>query len=565
MNPEAGKKFLIGKPTNIVIISLLAFILLMVALAAQFTYTILKFDKIYNGVYVSGTHIGNLDKSEAADLLQKNFQDKIKDIEITLTAGDKSEKFTFSDIGATYNIQETLDRAYSIGRSGNIFKRLMDIWNASRTGKTVDMPVSFDRESLEKIVLSLYNKTLINVKEADILIQDDKVVIRSGHHGENIDKQKTLSEVESMIEMCKGGVVNIPIVVTEPNKINVEDLYKRINREPKDAEAKVENGSVKIVPHVTGRKIDKASLTAIVSELEKTENTEKILPVVFIKPQITTEKARSLIFRDTLYTMSTRFSTADQNESNRAQNIKLAAAKINGKILGPGEVFSFNETVGPRTAEGGYQAAHTYVSGKIVDDIGGGICQVSSTLYNAVLFSDLEVVERSNHMFTVGYVPKGTDATVSYGSVDFKFRNSTRWPIKLEAWITSNKLFFSIKGTNETPGKTIEIVPQIVKTLDFKTKYIDDPTLPEGKTVVKQKGMTGYVVDTYKIVKQDGKEVSRVKLHTSTYRPLDQEVLRGTKKITPGDGTETVNPQEEEKPVEHVPGVDDASNPPAPQ
>lgn len=562
MNPEAHGQTVRKKPANIVIISLFTFIFLMIALASQFIYTVLKFDKVYNGVYVSNLHIGNLNKDEAHSLLKKNFQDKIDGIEITLKAGNKSEKFRYSDIDAAYNIGETLDRAYSVGRSGSLFRRLFDILSTAKKGKTIDMPVMFNEEKLEEIVTSLHNKTLIKVKEADVLIQNDKVTLRSGHHGESIDKEKVLSDVRDMISMCKGGEVHIPVITTQPGRIDVEDLYNQINRKPENATTKVENGSVNVIPHVKGRSIDKSSLAAIASELEKTENTEKVLPVVFIEPEITTEEAYKALFRDTLYTMSTRFSTATENDRNRGENIKIAVSKINGKMLAPGEIFSFNETVGPRTEKGGYQAAHTYVAGKIVDGIGGGICQVSSTLYNAVLFSDLEVIERRNHMFTVGYVPKGTDATVSYGSVDFKFRNSTRWPIKIEAWVTSsNKVFFSLKGTNESPGKVVEVTPQIVKTIDFKTKYVDDPNLPEGKTEVKQKGMTGYVVDTYKIIKKDGNVISQTKLHTSVYKPLDQEVLRGTRKDT---GTRpAVEPPKPAKPVEHTEGVDDADNPPA--
>jgi len=532
MNTELEKKVLPKKLPNLIIISLICFILLMLALAGQMSYTVLKYDKVYKGVYVSDIYVGGLSNNEALELLNDNFKDKLKDIQISLNAGDISETFNYDDIDFSFDISSAVEKAYSVGRSGNILSKMRNIWTAAREGITVDMPINYNREKLEGIVSSLYNKTFVEVKEADILIQDDKVIIRSGHHGKNIDKAVVLSQIEDMIKAGKGGVLDVDIITTMPKKINVDDIYNRINCAPKNATTKVENGAVKVIPHVKGRSVSKEALADLIAELEKTENLEKAVPVTFINPEITTDKVYARLFKDTLYTASTKFSTNDEINRNRAENIRLGAQKLNGKILGPGEIFSFNEAVGPRTVEAGYKTAHSYIGGKVVDDIGGGICQVSSTLYNAVLYSDLEVIERRNHMFTVGYVPKGLDATVSYGQLDFKFRNSTNWPIKLEAWVTgNNELFFSIKGTNESPGKVVEIKPQIVKVIDYNTIYIDDPNLPQGETKVKQNGITGYVVDTYKIVKQNGKIVSQNKIHTSIYQALDREIIRGTKKV----------------------------------
>jgi vancomycin resistance protein YoaR len=559
MNAELEKKVLPNKVLNIFIVSLFCFILLMLAIVGQMTYTVLNSDSVYKGVYVSDTYIGELSKDEAAQILSESFQGRLEDAQISLNAGDVSETINYSDIDLSFDIPSAVDMAYAVGRTGNIFNRLHDIWEAARQGKTVDMAVNYDKEKLANIVSALYNKTLIEVKQADILIQNDKITIRSGHNGRNIDKMEVLSRVESMIKACKGGTVDVDIITTTPEKINLDDFYNQIIRKPQNATTKLENRTVKVVPHIIGRSVSKDALAALIADVEKTENTEKTVPITFIEPEITTDEVYAKLFRDTLYTISTKFSTYDENGRNRSENIKLGAKKINGKILAPGDTFSFNETVGPRTEEYGYKAAHAYIGGKVVDDFGGGICQVSSTLYNAVLFSDLEVVERRNHMFTVGYVAKGTDATVSYGQLDFKFRNSTNWPIKLESWVTSsNELFFSIKGTNESPGRIVEVSPQVVKVNDYKTIYIDDPDLPEGETRVKQSGITGYVVDTYKIVKQDGKILSQTKLHTSVYQPLDEEIIRGTKKVKTDDEDEDQD-KDQDKDKDNVKDQDEDS------
>lgn len=555
---------------NIVIISLLVFILLMLAVTAQIVYAVLKNDSIYNGINVDNFSAGGLTKDELQDLLEKNYGSRSEEQRITLNTEKLSQDFTFSDISVSYNISETIDKVFSIGRNGNIFHRLKEIYKVGKEGKTIELEHSFDNDKLQSIVQSLFDKTFIPVKEAELLINEDRVILRSGHHGESIDKTFIISEIEKLISSKKGGAIEIPTITTKPDNINVDDFFNQINCDPVNASATVENNKVKILSHINGRKIDKASLASISAELDGTENTEKLLPVVFKSPEITRDKAKTMIFRDVLATASSHFSTSTVNNRNRGENIKLASSKINGKLIAPGEVFSFNETVGKRSAESGYKTAHVYSAGKVIDDVGGGICQVSSTLYNAVLHSDLNIVERRNHSFTVGYVPLGMDATVSYGSVDFKFKNSTKWPIKVQATVDkSNNVIFKLIGTNEAQDIKLEYIAETVKTTKYTKKIIDDPSLPEGKTIIKQKGKNGYVINTYKIVKQGGKEISRKKLNTSVYRPLQEEIIKGTKKVpvstvpeptskpAPDDSS---NIKPEEDPSE---GVDDADNPPA--
>jgi vancomycin resistance protein YoaR len=278
--------------------------------------------------------------------------------------------------------------------------------------------------------------------------------------------------------------------------------------------------------------LDKTTLASLVQDLEKKEDNEVAIPAELVPAKLTTKDISAKLFKNVLHSWSTLFFTNTPINLNRAQNIRLAVGKVNGKILAPGDVFSFNETVGPRTEAAGFKDAYIFVKGEMVEGTGGGICQVTSTLYNAVLFSDLEVVERRNHMFAVTYTPPGRDATVAYGSVDFRFRNNTEWPLRIDARVTKdNKIIFALVGTDENPGKTVEVYQKIIKETDFTIKYKDDPTLPEGTTVVTHNGMKGYVVDTYKLVKENGKVISDKKIHRSVYTPQPQEVSRGTMKV----------------------------------
>ncbi|MCX8128961.1 MAG: VanW family protein [Clostridia bacterium] len=529
-NPQKSPfKFLSRKA---VYISLISFILLMLALTAQFSYMILNYDKIYKGVYVNSIYAGNLSKEDLKELLHSNFTNKTEHSDIVIKCKDITEKLSFKDIKVNYDINKAVELAYNLGRSGNIFERFSDILKARRSNVTIKIPVSYDKDKITDTLQNIYSRTLISVKEADLLVQEDRITIRSGRHGENIDKDKSFREIEESIKSGKNLNLEIPVIITAPSRINVNEYYNQINREVKDATFKIVNNAVEFVPEVIGRSINKDDLESIATELEKAENMEKVLPVSFAKPKITIADIHAKLFKDILCTVKTPFKTNTQNNKNRSVNIKLASSRINGKVLAPDEVFSFNETVGERTKAAGYLDAYVYKKGKVVPDLAGGICQVSSTLYNAVLKSDLDIVERRNHMFIVTYVKPGTDATIFGNTTDFKFKNSTKWPIKIESSITKdNYLVFTIKGTSENPERVIEIFPEIRNKKSFETKYIDDPNMEEGsKPKVLQEGHEGMTVDTYKIIKVNGKVIEKVKIDTSVYQPLTEEIARGTKK-----------------------------------
>lgn len=472
-------------------------------------------------------------KDEIYSMLKSNYSDKANNNKITLKYKDTKKEISFTQIEVKYDFEKAVNDVMSVGRKGNIFSRLSEISNIKKSGKAIELSYSYNNDKLKSIIDNFNNETIKNVKEVDLLIEDSKVTIHTGHAGERIDTNDIYKTVDESIKSCSNVDHEVPIITTSPSSINIDDIYNKICTEPIDAKAKLDGNSISIVPHSKGRSIDKAELMSIINEIEKTPDTDRILPVKFVEAKITTSVFKAKLFKDTLASSSTRFSTATAIDANRGVNIKLAASKINGKILLPGQTFSFNEVVGPRTADRGYQIAHVYKGGKIVDDIGGGICQVSTTLYNATLKADLQTVSRKNHMFTVGYVPFGQDAAVSYGATDFKFKNNTSMPIKVQVNITSdNRIAFSLLGTNENPNKTIEISNVQISTTPAPVTYVDDPTMPQGKTVVISKGMTGYVIDTYKIVKIGGEVASKTKIHRSTYTTLAKKVKRGTKKVS---------------------------------
>lgn len=527
------QKKLLNSKFKLIIISLLAFLLLLLLGFLLVIYFTLSRDGAYRGVFIDGKNVDKMSYDQIYQFFDSSYTDQLKNVELTLENGDYSTNFNLLDLGVSYNIDKAATQALHVGRQGNIFGRFFEIKRIKKKNMNIELDYSLNSAALENMINDFYDKTLIPVNESYLNFEDKKVTLIMGHPGKSLDIEKFRSVVDNSIKSLKGGIFNISPLVIEPEEIRVDKIYNEISCEPVNAKATAKDGQVVITPHVYGRRIDKSNLSDIIEKHKNDFGAKVELPVVFEDPELKTEQAQAMLFRDTLATSNTNFSTSTQNNYNRGINMQIASSKINGTVLGPGEIFSFNDVVGPRTVQNGYKTAKEYVSGKIVDGIGGGVCQVSSTLYNAVLFSDLETVFRQNHMFSIGYLPLGRDAAVAYSDLDFKFKNNTNWPIKIEAAVKNNTVSFSIRGTQEQPGKTIELSHVQIRSTPAPIQYIDDPNLEEGQTVVIQSGQAGYVVDTYKTVKINGVVQSKNKLHTSTYSTYKTIIKRGTKRVEP--------------------------------
>ena len=524
---EANKKH---KKTYILTSIVVAIAIISLALLL----IILNYNNVYSGVYVDGIDASGLTQNELNDLLMDKYNYELDNLKVTLSTTKCKERYALNDLNAVFDINATIKEAFSIGRKGNLFSRISEICNAYFNNIEIAPVIIFDDEQLYKIINKFYDKNLIPVENPSVEINDSIVTIKSGHHGESIDKEFVLNKLHEFIIKRNFSQIEVPIIIKDKEIINAEEFYNYICKEPVNASVRVENNILEVIPHENGRLIDKESLVFAVDEINKNENLIKYLPVTSLEPDITTEKLYANLFKDVLSSFKTYFLTDSQYNIDRNENLRIATECINNTILAPGDVFSFNQRLGERTEQKGYKPAKIFSAGKVVDSVGGGICQVSSTLYNAVLRADLEIIERHNHSFAVSYLPPGYDAAVAYEVLDFKFKNTSEWPIKIEGKITSaNELIFSIIGTNVDYGKSLEFYTQVIETTNYSTIYIDDPTIPEGKTIIKQFGTNGCIVDTYKIVKRGGSEINRKKLYTSVYLPLSQEVIRGTKKEAP--------------------------------
>ena len=252
--------------------------------------------------------------------------------------------------------------------------------------------------------------------------------------------------------------------------------------------------------------------------------------------------------------------TTDFNPGNvgRTTNVLLATDFCNGVILMPGDIFSYNEAVGPRTYERGFKDATVYVGNSAEDGVGGGICQVSSTIYYAALRADLEIVERYAHSRMVTYVPLGEDATVAWGSKDFRFANNTPFPMKVVTSHKKDTLTVKLYGT-QTENKTVKIVTNQLSKTPFEVVYEIDETLPLGTEKVKSNGYTGYQTESYRVVYIDGVEVSRTFENKSTYKKYDKVIQHNPKPDAPASNITPSNPEPVPAPTE--PPVEPAPEP----
>ena len=311
-------------------------------------------------------------------------------------------------------------------------------------------------------------------------------------------------------------------------RVYVQDTCTKYDQDAKNASLTRANGEFTFVPGEQGREINvDSSVRAIVDYLENDwtdgENTLE-LPVEVTEPEGSAEELAYV--KDLLGSFTTSFSTSG---ADRSKNVNSGAAHINGTVLYPGETFSTYETVSPFTAENGYAMAGSYLNGEVVDSMGGGICQVSTTLYNAVLRAELEVVERSPHSMTVHYVELSEDAAIAGTYKDFKFKNSTDYPIYIEGYTTSDKkITFNIYGKEtRDSNRSISFESVLVNEVKPNTILRDDAGQGLGYKSVSA-GKTGYVAELYKIVKVNGVETDRIKINKSTYKGSDRIVTYGT-------------------------------------
>ena len=326
-----------------------------------------------------------------------------------------------------------------------------------------------------------------------------------------------LSDIASYSQ--SGYTIPVTLETLPARDLTAQQLHDRLHGEMKNASYDAASGS--IVPEQFGADFDVAAAQTALDGAAPGETVS--VPAVIEEPEVTASDLKMLLFRDVLGEARTHVS----GSAGRIGNVKLSAKLINGIVLNSGDTFSYNDSVGKRTEARGFKPAPAYVKGETVDEVGGGICQTSSTLYLACLLSNMEITERYAHRYVPAYIDWGMDATVSWGGPDYKFTNNTLYPVKIVTEYSKGYLTIKLLGTN-IDGIRVKMTNEVLSKTPWETVYQEDSTMTPGSPdVVKVTPYTGYKVKTYQtIYDKNGSVIDSHFEATSDYKVRNKVVLQ---------------------------------------
>ena len=427
-------------------------------------------DRIYPGTYIDNIQVDGLTREEAVQKVAAAHEDQGRAFDITVSVGNESWHVNSERVPVSRNTEETVERAWATGRS-----------NTASLGAGDTTPFQERVRSLSERIDqgNPHPVTFATVQDYD--------------H----EALRTLTD----------GIVNY------------------VNRDPVNSMVQSFDFNSKTFTFTDdrpGARIDPDALYSQLTETLDSGVTQKELRVV--PEKILAEVTKTELMNN--FGLISAYTTQTTNNKNRNTNIELSARAINGKTVLPGEIFSFNGATGERTAAAGYREAPAISGGQSKDEVGGGVCQTSSTLFNAVVRADLEIIERNPHAWPSSYIEKGFDATVNWPGLDFKFRNNTDQPVFIVAGFKNRQVTVNIYGMSLGAGVTIDLESELVRTIPQPegVNYVINTSLAPGESKKTITGRKGYEVNTWKIWYQGGRETKREVLFKTTYKAYQETV-----------------------------------------
>ena len=475
-------------PAVIFLIFLSIFLgILLIAFSGFALYNYNHRSVISKGIYINSIDVSNLSKEQAKEKLDSYYSEQLSN-DIALVYNDYKSFIKPSEIELSYDIDSAVNYAYTYGKNGNIFQNNYYIFTTMINGLNLTPTYTLNEESLSKILTNISAELPDAIVESSYYIDGNTLIITKGNSGSVINLNSTVNSIKSkLVDLSYiNNPITIDVVTQDPKKVDVDQIYNEVHKDPKDAYYTKDPYTIYPSENGVDFKISIDEAKQIVETAEK----ECEIPLKVLYPSVTTNMIGQEAFPDLLGTFSTHY----VSNADRTTNLRLAAGKIDGTVLMPGEVFSYNSVVGERTIAAGYKSAAIYQDGQVVDGLGGGICQISSTLYNAALFANLEMVELYNHQFVPSYVTAGRDATVVYGVKDFKFKNSRDHAIKITCSVSGGIAKFNILGVKEPTEYDVSVYANVSRT----SSYIK--------------------ATTYRTLKLNGETIKTEKISNSTYK-----------------------------------------------
>ena len=508
-------------------------------------YSVLMGGDIFPGVRMGECDLSGMDRAEARSALEKAYGDSAIDAVIDIQAGDQLFTLSADECGLVYDIPASIDQAYAYGRQGGFIYRARQYWSTRRDPQQMELVTVLDRNVLQARVDEVAAAVEQPMAPSSYSYADGVISLDKGQTGYSLDKEHLYAALDNKLRTADFTPMEAVRKEAHPQALNAAVIAAAVNcdvvQTTLDLEADPTGGTVR--EGTLGVNVTESALNAAIASANRHETVQCTLT----QPDYTAAEYKALLFRDVLGQCTTDFNPGNVG---RTTNVLLATDFCNGVILMPGDVFSYNEAVGPRTYERGFKDATVYVGNSAEDGVGGGICQVSSTIYYAALRADLAIVERYAHSRMVTYVPLGEDATVAWGSKDFRFENNTPFPIKVVTSHKTNNLTVKLLGTQTVPNKVVKIVTTELSKTPFEVVYEIDETLPVGTEKVDSNGYTGYKTESYRVVYIDGKEVSRTFENKSTYKKYDKIIKHNPADPNAVPGVSTTTPSQPVPPAE---------------
>ena len=534
-NSERNKK-IIAISLCTVAIALLVFIFVTIGMVLKENTSEDK-GLILNNVSIGGINVGGMSPAQAADALHRatDLTFSVEDMVIQLP--DTTIRLSPQDTGAKLNVDAAVEAAYNYGRVGTDAEKqqakaqtLVGVHNIALL-PYLELNTAYIRQVLNDYSASLDSSYTPStyVLEGDVpalegeLFNEDApcqiLVLTTGTPGQHLDMDEVYNDVLDAYSF-NNFLVTVESLSTSdlPKDLNLDAIYEEYCTEPVDAVMNME--TFEVTYETYGYTFDLEAARELLATAEYGETLE--IPMTYLIPEVLGKDLAEMLYRDVLGSCN----TPHTGDANRNTNLKLACKAINGYVLYPGDVFDYNKVVGQRTTAAGYKPAGAYSNGETVEEVGGGICQVSSTLYYCALLADLDIVTRQNHSYISSYIDPGMDATVSWGGPEFRFRNSTNYPIRITAEVSGGYVRIQLIGTDEK-DYYVEMKYKIVSTKAFdKTtqefEFDNEKGYKDGDIV--QAGVDGKTVKSYKCKydKQTGKLLSETLEATSTYTSKDE-------------------------------------------
>ena len=537
--------------------------------------------QIHSGVTLSGFDVGGISQKQAASIIKKRVE-KNRHRKLKLSFEGRSEMISAAQVDLEIDYEKSAKRAYEYGRQGNLFVQIKDHLLTYINPAELTLAFDIDEEKLDGILITLGGSKHTPAKDATIVIRNEQPKLVKSAVGYGIDietaelkivraclnpavvvlkaqkltpkinekeAKKAMPDAKILVsapiklvyekktwEMSKKKVISffetvveddklLPIVSKEKTIGFIKNATSSIETKPRSAKFEVSGVSVGIIASVNGIDVQntKTYKKIITAGLKKTQR-KATLAVKIEKPGRTTKQAKAMGIKEMISSFVTYFKPGKP----RVKNIHKLAEVLDGRMIAPNATFTFNGSVGERTIDRGFIAAPQIVGGKLVDAVGGGICQVSTTMFNTVLLAGLPIGQRSPHSLFIKRYPEGRDAAVSYPKPDLTFTNDTKSWILIKAGYTGSSISVSFYGTDY--GRQVTFKTKLVSKTPFKTKEQKDGALEEGKKEIVEKGAIGRKYEVIRIVTLNGKVIRETKIR-STFKPVEQLVKIGTKKI----------------------------------